>query len=410
MKWKTQMGVAIVSVLALVAGIGAMPSLAGADDSAVAKVKPSAAPRPAPLNPDPVQRAAVELDQQLQAAFPNSYAGLEISHDQLGVIVHVVDSGRADLEAFATRTIDALRAQGWSLEHADFVRAEVSLGDLKKGVESLKASIDVLREEGVTVTSFGVGVQSNHVEATVEHLSGDAEQKISAVVRTRAQISERGFAQAASRLADSPPWYGGDRIATSSSSCTSGFSFMNSSGGTVNSTAGHCDGTSSHNATFAQNGGGYGVTVAWSRCSGCAGDAELISTYPNSADGFVWQTNSSYAPVSAVETQTQFPGTLMCTDASFTNQVCQATITNSNSCVLFSDGVTTCGLVAATKVGSTISQPGDSGGPVYNRNANGSVTARGLITGTPCTGACDTVFYTQVAFPMFVFSVSVVTH
>ncbi|MGH2916161.1 MAG: hypothetical protein ACRDMX_14360 [Solirubrobacteraceae bacterium] len=75
-------------------------------------------------------------------------------------------------------------------------------------------------------------------------------------------------------------------------------------------------------------------------------------------------------------------GSAVSTDGATTGQVTGNTVEATNQCVEFGDGKTTCHLnYAVNPSGQAICQPGDSGGPVYQRIGNNNVYATGVIVG-----------------------------
>jgi hypothetical protein len=407
----------VVAVLLAVTGLTSIGVVAtwGAESTA-ASPSPSkvAAPtaRPAPEVSDPLHVTINDLYAVFRQSASDVFAGIEVTPDQQGIVIHVLDSGRARVQQIVDQRRQALGSQALPADKVAYVSATESLASLQSRQDQLTRAFASLEQQGVKISSYYPDIVNNTLDVTVQAFKqGDQDAIAQAIGNGNLIVTEGADATPYSRATDSYPWFGGDWISSSTDSCTSGFSMVDSSGVTYNSSAAHCDTTAGHNDTFKQNGQGYGVTVRWERCNNCVGDSELISTYPGSSDGYVWQTNSATSRVGTVDTGQQVAGESMCADGYYTflqigNESCGGTIVASNVCVTFD--IVVCGLIKATK-SSVIAQPGDSGGPIYNHNADGSLNARGLVTGGPCSGSCTTVYYTQIATPMFLFGVSVIT-
>jgi hypothetical protein len=82
-------------------------------------------------------------------------------------------------------------------------------------------------------------------------------------------------------------------------------------------------------------------------------------------------------------------GIPVCTNGATSGENCAGTVTAIDVCVTFSDGITTCFLDEARSTnGSSLSAPGDSGGPVIAFDTEG-LKVVGIIIG----GAATTYFH-----------------
>ncbi|MGH3636189.1 MAG: hypothetical protein ACRDTS_19300 [Mycobacterium sp.] len=229
-----------------------------------------------------------------------------------------------------------------------------------------------------------------------------------------------------SRLLDTTPYYGGDRIyrlytdsggATYVVQCTGGFEWSPA----AMSTAGHCG---PYGTIWSQ--GYYDTSNSTLYKSGIMGTVFTVQWGNQRIDGEL-MNNGSWAPWVYTQLQavdpvlgSQIPsvGETVCTDGSFTGENCTAKITATNQCVNVSDPtagtVTVCGLDAATSTNNTmLCQPGDSGGPVYTHARDSSGADLGLVADglvSACSGGSNPgrdVWFTDIATALQIFGGSI---
>lgn len=208
------------------------------------------------------------------------------------------------------------------------------------------------------------------------------------------------------RLLDSQPYYGGDRVGIENSSgqvdaeCTVAWDYQ-ISGKYYMASAGHC---ATGGQTVLQ---GYENSAKQFVYTGTMGVVANVQFGNNRIDGLIL-ANSSYFP--AIYTSTSgaravtgttpvAPTSSICADGSFTGDSCGGIVQHVNECVHENDqGVTynICGLDEATSSHRLI-QPGDSGGPVLSNIPDGSVHVSGLISGGNTAGT-DLLFTDIVRF------------
>lgn len=227
----------------------------------------------------------------------------------------------------------------------------------------------------------------------------------------------------ASRLNDSPPYWGGARYSTSTGSCTTGFAVLQGTSTRMLS-AGHCARAAGQDAF---DGGGDLMGMVGTRAGGTL-DALLINA---SSAGRVFNNDAAGNEFTNPVLGRHFNdvGGYVCTSGSFSGTRCNIKITDSGLTHDFtdSDGVvhTYSHLVKGKQQdGTNAAGNGDSGGPVFDVTSDGlSVYAKGTITGgsgsdvVPCTGVpssstrqCSSVVYwTSVTASMNGFGVSIVT-
>jgi hypothetical protein len=327
------------------------------------------------------------------------------------IVVHEVIGDSGGIRTFVERARSSLGALALPDSSITYTPAAVSLASLIQRQDQLTGAASKLLQSGVDLVSWGPDIPSNTLLVNVHNLTQSDESSITDEVGApNLTVKDSPEANRTSRTTDSPPWYGGDllHLTAAGGSCTSGFSVADSNGVTYDTTAAHCG-----NGTFKQNGQGYGVTVKWEMANNGIGDSQTVSTYPNSAAGDVFTGTNTVRPVETVDVATQNTGEQFCADGYFTQENCTGIIGNPSMCVHFKDGTTTCGLVYGQSHSFTqpnLVQPGDSGGPVYNYNLDGTLDARGLITGEACDppGPCPGIYYTQISTPLYFFGLHVI--
>ena len=362
----------------------------------------------APMESTPEAVTFQTLDTALTAQLPDSYGGMNL--DSSGnQVIHIVKGA----ESVASTVINSSLAQIPSGEamptsKITIVPANVSLNYLQQQQAIVTANIPVLSSEGVDVNAWGPDITNNTLRVTVYNLNNSATNAILGLVNssTTQLISESSpVLESASSTTDSLPWYGGDFLKTfdygSELDCSSGIPVLASSGGTFNITAGHCSTGSGSSHTVSQNGQGYGFVYQRYYCNNCNGDFESVTTYPNSADGFVYTGgphSSSATPVTGNATNYEVNSSV-CFDG-YAMQLAEnqagynggsgipcSIITEANFCLHGALPNVVCDQWESDSGGSVWeSARGDSGGPVFRFNSTG-VTAMGSITGV---GACWT--------------------
>src|SRR5579883_354830 len=252
----------LVAVLTL--GAGSSSALSASQVSTPtfqpSKATPTTAPRPAPEVATPLHVTANDLNSQLGQGAPNAFAGMEVTPDQQGLIIHVVDSGLQQVQQIVSQRLQALGHQALPASEITYVSATASLASLQSRQEQLTAAYPQLSAQGVNISSYSLDIANDSLHVTVQGLTPTDENAIAAVVGSQNLIvTELPRATAYSRTTDSLPWWGGDWIQSSNLYCTSGFSMVDGSGITYNSTAAHCDNTPNHNDTFVH------ICPEWSR-------------------------------------------------------------------------------------------------------------------------------------------------
>jgi len=203
------------------------------------------------------------------------------------------------------------------------------------------------------------------------------------------------------RVLDYQPYYGGDRLVTSDSNqCTAGVEvFRGGIGHYGMITAGHCwsNGTTVYQGYWSNGmhtNGKMGLVTESFAGSGLS-DAAFIDSTDTSTRLLptVWTSSNQTAAV--INWNINWVGESICTDGSFTYQNCTGVVDRVNFCRVVGGVLYECNLEEAySSNGSTLGQPGDSGGPVYYHSGSG-VVVTGFVTGGPCQGACTMAWYTD---------------
>jgi alpha-lytic protease prodomain-containing protein len=230
------------------------------------------------------------------------------------------------------------------------------------------------------------------------------------------------------RLVDGPPWFGGDRLEQLQSDgtaleCTSGFAAVdtrNNDPGML--TAGHCFGNVNNNFSVDQGyidssnvlniAGNIGMVTIIADARNGNGDLEFIdntfSTTGSTGVSSTEYTNPPNPPTNASDSTARVvalglngDNAAFCSDGSFTGENCSGKVIpgqgSANVCVMANEGFNMCHLDCGQSTnGTRLSQPGDSGGPVYGQDPSGHLDAMGLISVDNSSGT--QVCYTDMSW------------
>ncbi|MER5215440.1 hypothetical protein ABT063_34090 [Streptomyces sp. NPDC002838] len=263
--------------------------------------------------------------------------------------------------------------------------AKYTLDQLLQETDRLAAVGSV---NGATITSVGPRPDGNGVEVAVET---DGEPTSRSRASLDAALTEnvdlditQGVApRQASRLADTPPYWGGayatqhNSSGTATGACTTGFGVAGNNGAArYILTAAHCGGTTWRTGT-----GNTIGTVLSGKDPGR--DAELVlgnignAVYegPSIADG---DTNSGRPVTSGSSSRV---GDSICQGGAYSGSICGYTVAAVNQTITIGGfgTVTNMVRVEAANRASGIGN-GDSGGPVYTISSSGAGVARGIIS------------------------------
>jgi len=250
--------------------------------------------------------------------------------------------------------------------------------------------------DSVQIVSTGV---TDALRTKARELFGDAVTVQAATSATLVQ----------GRFNDTSPYWGGDRIGNTSGYCTYGFSLTNAYDIHYGITAGHCWPIGRGVDVTRQSGGtdnlgtGYATfgTVQFRRYANGSLDAELVGNMDYG--GTIWvgpdlaNNSGVYSPVHGAHASCE--GCDVYFDGSFTGKSLATVASSGPGCYTFGDEaggtIEPCGVWEAKAAnGQRICQPGDSGGPVFNWDGNGGVTAVGIIEACSSTGTVG--YYTDI--------------
>ncbi|MEJ3742960.1 hypothetical protein WEI85_06705 [Actinomycetes bacterium KLBMP 9797] len=214
-----------------------------------------------------------------------------------------------------------------------------------------------------------------------------------------------------SRPSDTSPFWGGSYAVTSTGGstrwhCTIGFPWSYN-GADYYITAGHCTGLNTY--TWMPR---YGTDIVgvvrkdgWNNNTGSVkidgqsyntGDVALVQLFYPYKSGYSIYVGGPRSNVSrtigGVATKSPKKGDKVCSGGSTVGELCGWKVTDGSTDVRFRDGTLARNVAYATKT-PTCAAEGDSGGPIYSIRSNGSVTARGILSGGGFNGSkCSLIF------------------
>jgi len=354
------------------------------------------------------------------------FGGLVVNDSQGIVTIYIANrvnpsrkqQALSAIAADATAKATSVEQGRWSVRYVSRDPSLAVLDGVLAKVTALSWSTDVAAHW----ISFGIdprrGTVSVGVDAITPLLASDTLSTFDSLVTLRTMERPKRF----SRMADSQPWWGGDRIYDSglwgNVQCTAGFpAYRNSDGHRGMLTAGHCF-SNGENAkqgyctgTFSCNYyGNMGNVASYSYCNWCLDGEWLDSQAAGSSVQFdVYTTGGQWGQGSATVYGwgQSSVGLGVCLDGSFTTENCGATVVNQLEQCVNIEGQVTCNLTE-TNSSSRACQGGDSGGPVYRYWGTQAIGAYGLIdagnaAGTDC-------LYTEIGDAMNVLGVTIIAY
>ncbi|MCW3838950.1 S1 family peptidase [Micromonospora yasonensis] len=191
------------------------------------------------------------------------------------------------------------------------------------------------------------------------------------------------------RQYDTAPYYGGAYFYTSVGSCSTAFAWTHQ-GAHYLLTAGHC--TSLNGKAYNRNATLGTVTADnWNNTTGSvmvsghnhySGDASTIKLTQTSY-GRVYKgssTSTSSRAVTGRMGRRSYVGDTYCVSGQVTGEMCGYRVVSTYVTVRYSDGATLRNAMEGYRYG-TCTRGGDSGAPIYNIKSDGTVTARGILSG-----------------------------
>lgn len=227
------------------------------------------------------------------------------------------------------------------------------------------------------------------------------------------RVRAGGPAAAANRDSDGPPFWGGAYYTTSTGkACSTGFAWIAGSHGAM-ITAAHCistGGTVSYPSYSNVGSVASGSEENWSDANGTQyytgqsvyrGDVALIRYYSYQSSAYVYSgaphTSTSKAVAAMHSTWAQF-GDAVCVNGVTTGEWCGMVVQTGANIWYLINGVNVWArnVVEADAVGPMCPTHGDSGAPVYQKRADGKVTAFGIFSGSLPLGVSCGAFFTDI--------------
>lgn len=304
------------------------------------------------------------LMTQARTTFGDAYAGVDMTAD--GPVLH--------LKGVVTSLPN-------SFQQVRVVPAKYSSVELENIQATLNSNYSSLKAKGVVLGEWGIDIANNRVYAKALLVYGRLTVAESAdATRLASGESDLEFSVLdslpveTSRTSDGVPHYGGATISSTTLSCTSGFYWTDAH----MMTAGHCG----------------PVTTSWTSGTFPYGTTSYSAYYghsnPNLQDWSAIQLNGSgtgrfyISALGSLHVASYFAGNQtgvsgIRTSGAVTGdyQVGSGNVTGVDINVAYNNGVTVNHLNSA----QCLSNPGDSGGPVYVSAGSGEATAAGIVSG-----------------------------
>lgn len=276
------------------------------------------------------------------------------------------------------------------VDSADFTIAQITAVR-----ERIAADMPVLRNEGIHVWAVAEKTDQNKVLVTVD--PSDPPSSIAALQKLypagMLMFDRFRPIQTASRYQKAPPWLGGMQINGPAlgapgfaALCTTGFNLLDQ-GIYVVSTASHCFpflAVVDHGRKSGQVGGQKINQITGSGAfPGSTADVEFTpAPQQNGAPGQMIESQGSPTIHVVGELTSQVVGPGVCKSGITTDITCQWFISAIHQTITYADsGLTFNDQVVATNVNLAAALPGDSGGPVWIPDSNGSAVAAGWQSG-----------------------------
>lgn len=363
--------------------------------------------RPAPTEPDPVtlERAVVDdlADTLMGQEREPGFGLVRVNYAKSLVTVFWKGAPSPEVQRLAA---EPPRGAVVDVVHADYSAADViSVGTMLLESSRLPGGLStgvvgVMPNEDLSGLVVQLAIGSPMAAAGVTSSQNTLQELSGMPVRVETVTQP----QDASRRNDSAPWQAGGAIADSAGNdfCTTGFAVIKSGEGRLLG-ARHC---------FSGNGDvvrdGVGTRIGEVKASQRDGDTVLIDPDASPATigktfGAAWNADPGDPGYEfSVGGATNPPDeTEVCISGAISGIHCNVTVKNVFKIFECSDGLGTCvGFEATHNSGGVAGASGDSGGPVFKKNASGNVTARGIIAtngGTPLV--CSSTSVPTTCFP-----------
>jgi hypothetical protein len=344
-------------------------------------------------------RAGDAINTLAITRYPGAFAGVRVNNAATVTVY---------LKTEAPRLLAAIAAVPHPGVTLRIDRVARSYQQLENLTSRLARNVRELAATGVNLQSWAPDPATDTVKITLvtpAHATREALARQASTARSTldraygaAWVTIAGQTQARSAAAqrdnDSAPYYAGDGLYYSALGvdCTSGWSTTGKkTGDSFILSAGHCG----WGSVYLEYGSGDNIgSVSSQYLDALSNDQRDFETIRASGAGYVWNgAANSDTDYSVVNSITPAGGSLMAFDGDVTKQVTDNTVGMVNGCTSVTDpyygSYTVCdaGEAADSTSGPKICQDGDSGGPAYVRQPNGtSVAAAGTIVSTADNG------------------------
>lgn len=353
-----------------------------------------------------------------QSQFPGSFTGTTLNSDG-SITVYVPSSSVSPaLAAAISGAASASSASGASIT---YVTVGASLSALASISAQIRSAVQALEGDGLAMAEWGPDPASGTLKVTLSTPSMTQLQELNTTLGLPAgTVTQSTYAAEAlselqhlygtlvsvqlaagsgptesNRYNDTPRYSAGDNIESNTTICTSGFSVE----GRTNPshfyalTAGHCG--ASNNWTVGSSGlSSFGETSRRYYNSSAGTDVQTIeynATAPWDYLAQVWTgANGAPAyrtPVAAIDVYYPAKGTAIYYDGSITKESAADAVDGGGAsyCVYYPTVQhTVCNIIVSSLTdvaGSDVTQPGDSGGPVFTYNSANDINGLGLVDG-----------------------------
>jgi hypothetical protein len=352
------------------------------------------------------QEKLIEVAQKLAAKGKergSDFAGVSIDPDAQTVHLFRKDkskgSGLDSIPAGVTIDVDAAKfSRNEMLAAAQQITDEAQLlgQQFHVTVEAVGPTVD---GSGINVTVFASGADDlGKASKALHDKYGTIVNKVNASDK---KTSESELYFAGWRFNDYAPWYGGDRITTSSgSSCTTGFA-ATYNGAPVMLTAAHCGGVGTNfwNGPTSSNGWNFMGSLTSSNTNT---DVATLGVSSYSLSINVGSNPQVASQLYVGSWASPIVGEYLCQSGSFTGERCGLRVVDTAQYVCLSYVLWWCtswqgplaDVISIYGSSSPAAGHGDSGGPVYLRTGTSGI-AKGLVHGqlTPNAKAAYPAYY-----------------
>ncbi len=377
----------VTAISILVCGAIATPAVAASGRATAGHVPTTVAAEP----------FATTVETLGSTRFQEGYGGQGVSPSGYPVVYVVAGHGAGFLSA--------LRGEAASAGGADYAVAYVphSWAQLNSLTMRIASQEKTWRQRGIELAKWGADPASSKVTIHLRSYSAAAGRALLAAYGSGwVSVSRQPMTQQVvflDRYFDHAPWYGGDAIFPNAGNpgvyCTDAFTMLGNAHPNNHwlLTAGHCG---THHPWYTNFNslyqiGGTGTDYFHGYGGNTATDTQTIG--PTNAWGDVWGNSTVvYHPIGKLHPGS---GSLITFDGARTGAVFGAEVTNAGPFCLVVQGITDCNLGRADDFSSVICQPGDSGGPVFQRTSSGNNI---YAVGTISAGSSDgkTCYYTLI--------------